>query len=404
MDCSHFSLIIRNAYIREKDGVYDIGITGDRINEIKARIAGTGELEIDACNNLVSPAFVDAHTHMDKAFTSSGERFPKYWDRPYTRDAAIEDGLTYYGNATKDEIKRHVITHARMQLTNGTLYTRTHADVDSVVETKAIEAILEARKELRDFIDIQVVAFAQCGFYVDLQSELFIRKSLELGCHLVGGVDPATRENNIEGSLDLCFKLAKEYNRDIDYHIHDIGTVGFHTINRLAQKTLEHGYTGRVTVSHAFCLADTPPDWLDRAIPLFKESNLKFVTCFSSTPPGMPVIKLLEAGITIGCASDNIRDFWVPFGNGDMVEGALIETQRLELKTNRQLDFIWQTITNEGAKVLGLERDYGVDVGRKADLVVLNALSPQWAIIEQAKKLFVIKNGRIIARDGFIVV
>jgi cytosine/adenosine deaminase-related metal-dependent hydrolase len=404
MDRSHFSLIIRNAYLRERDGVYDIGINSERIIEIATKITGTGELEIDSNGNLVSPGFVDAHTHMDKAFTSPGERFPKYWDRPYTRDAAIADGLAYYKNATKDDIKRHVMTHARMQLINGTLYTRTHVDLDSVVKTKAIEAVLEGKDELKDLLDIQVVAFAQCGFYIDLQSEPLISKSLELGCNLVGGVDPATRENTIEGSLDLCFKLATKYNVDIDYHIHDIGTVGFHTINRLAQKTLEHGYAGRVTVSHAFCFADAPPDWLDMAIPLFKESNLKFVTCFSSTPPGMPVTKLLEAGITLGCGSDNIRDFWVPFGNGNMLEGALIETQRLELKTNRQLDFIWRMITNEGAKILGIETDYGIDVGKKADLVVLNALSPQWAIIEQAKKLYVIKNGRVIAKDGVIVV
>jgi len=402
-----FDLIIRNAYLSEKDSVYDIGIVGDRIIKIEAKIEGTVKDEIDAKGNLVSPGFVDAHTHMDKSFTSTGERLPKFWSRPYTRDAsidaAIEDGLKYYKNATHEEIKRHVIEHAHMQVLHGTLYTRTHVDVDSVAKTKAVEAVLEAKEELKDLIDIQVVAFAQSGFFVDLESESLIRKSLDMGCDLVGGVDPATRENNVEGSLDLCFKLAKEYDVDIDYHIHDIGTVGVYSINRLAQKTIENGYKGRVTTSHAWCFADAPSEWLDEAIPLYKDSGMKFVTCFSSTPPTMPVIKLLEAGINLGCASDNIRDFWVPFGNGDMVQGALIETQRLELKTNRDLGLIWKMITSEGARVLGIEKNYGIEVGKKADLVVLNSLSPQWAIIDQAKRLCVIKNGRIIVKDEVIV-
>lgn len=399
-----FTLVIRNAYISGKNGLYDIGVKDDRIIKIENRIEEAADSEIDAKGNLVSPGFVDAHTHMDKSFTSTGERFPKFWSRPCTRDVAIEDGLQYYKNATLEEIKRHVIEHAHMQVINGTLYTRTHVDVDSIAKTKAVEAVLEAKEELKDLIDIQVVAFAQSGFFVDLESESLIRKSLEMGCDLVGGVDPATRENNIEGSLDLCFKIAKEYDVDIDYHIHDGGTIGLFSINRLAQKTIENGYKGRVTTSHAWCFADSPSESLDESISLYKDSGMKFVTCFSSTPPTMPVVKLLKSGITLGCASDNIRDFWVPFGNGDMVQGALIETQRLELKTNHDLELIWEMITTEGAKVLGIEKDYGIDVGKKADLVVLDSLSPQWAIIDQSKKLYVIKNGRIIAKNGIIVV
>jgi len=89
--------------------------------------------------------------------------------------------------------------------------------------------------------------------------------------------------------------------------------------------------------------------------------------------------------------------------NGDMVQGALIETQRWDLTTNLDMDLIWKMITFEGAKVLGIEKDYGIQEGKTANLVILDALSPQWAIIQQAKKLYVIKNGKVIVKDGVIL-
>lgn len=399
-----FTLVIRNAYISENEGVCDIGIKGDRIAKIEKQLEGLGGSEIDANGKYVTPGLVDAHTHMDKAFASEGTRFPKFWDKPYTISAAIVDGRKYYENATHEEIKNNVIKHAHMQVANGTLYTRTHVDVDSIAKTRAIKAVLEAKEELKDLIDIQVVAFAQSGFLVDLESENLIRESLEMGVDLVGGIDPATRENNIEGSLDICFKLAKEYDVNIDYHIHDIGTVGLFSINRLAKKTIENNYQGRVTVSHAFSFGDAPSKWLDDAIPLYLESKMNFVTCFSSTPHTMPVIKLLESGITLGCGSDNVRDFWVPYGNADMIQGALIETQRLQLRSNYDMELLWRMITTEGAKTLGIEDNYGITVGKKADLVVLDSLSPQWAIIEQPNRLYVVKNGRIVAENGSLTI
>ena len=398
-----YTMLVRNAYLRDPGDVFDIAIQGDRIVDISKEITGHGEIEIDACAKFVSPGLIDAHTHMDKALTLGEGRQPKYWEMPYNRDRSIDIGLEYYSKATKEEVYEQAVKHGHMQVANGTVYTRTHVDVDSIARTKAVEGVIDAREELKDLIDIQIVAFAQSGFYPDPEAEKLVGLANEMGCHLVGGVDPGTKEYNIEGSLDICFKIAREHDVDIDYHIMEPGTLGVYILERLARKTIENKYQGRVTASHAFSLGDAPLSWIDQAIPLFKESGLKFVTCFTTTPPTFPVKKLYEAGIPIGCGSDDIRDFWIPFGNGDMVEGALIETQRLSLSANRDLDLIWDMITGEGAKVLGIEKDYGLGVGKKADLVILDANSPQWAIIEQPKKLYVIKNGKIVAKNGALV-
>lgn len=406
MKNNQYSLIIRNAYLRKPDKVLDIGIVGDRIARIEATIPEKGEVEIDAGGNFVSPGLVDPHTHMDKSLTIMGERFPCYNDTSYvidgptSRNQSIKAGLEYYGTATPEEIKQHIIDHARMQIINGTLFTRTHVDVDPVAETKAVEAALEAKKDLRELLGLQVVAFAQSGLLGDERIEPLMRKSAEMGVDLIGGLDPATLEKNIEGALDLAFRLAREYEISLDHHIMDPSTLGIYTLQRLAAKTIENGYQGKVTCSHSWCLGDAPPEWLEERIPLFKDAALKFVTCYTTTPYNFPVRRILQAGLTLACGSDNIRDFWLVMGNGDLVEELLVETQRLNMTSNGEMDLLWEMITIEGAKVMGIEDDYGIETGKKADLVIFDEPSPQWVIIKQARKTHVIKNGKVIARDG----
>ena len=397
---SKYTLMIRNAYLRESNEGCDIAISGDRIAEISRNHPGKGEKEIDAGGKFVSPAFIDSHTHMDKSFTGSGARQPKYYEAPYARDRSIQIGLEYYRHAPVEEIQRHVIQHALLQIKNGTLYTRTHVDVDQVVRTKAVEAVIAARKELRGLIDIQIVAFAQSGFLRDSQAEPLVRRAIEMGADLVGGLDPATWEHDIEIALEVTFRIARDFDIPIDEHMMERGTLGIYALQRLAAKIIENQYMERVTSSHNFSLADAPSEGIDQSIPLFKDAGLKLVTCYSSSPPAFPFKKLLEANIPIGCGSDNIKDFWIPFGSGDMVQGAFIETQRWNLRTNADLESMWDMITVEGAKVLGMEEDYGIAAGKKADLVILDALSPQWAIIDQARKLYVVKNGRILVENG----
>jgi cytosine/adenosine deaminase-related metal-dependent hydrolase len=403
-----FDLIIRQAYIRKQDKILDIGVVKDRIAKISEHIEAKAEEEINANGKFISPGFIDPHTHMDKSMTCTGDRFPKYNDSRDTEHREsikkrIEAGLKYYSEATIEEVKSHTIQHAYMCIKNGTLFVRTFVDVDKVARLKAIEGVLAARDELRDLIDIKVVAMAQSGFLNDRESEPLVRKAIEMGAELVGSLDPATCEGNIEEALDLLFKIAKDYNVGIDNHIMDIGTLGLYTLERQAKKTIENDYIGRVTASHSFCLGDAPVGWIDRAIPKFKEADMRFVTCYKSSPYKMPVKKLLSAGITVAIASDNVRDFWRAYGNADLVQGALIEMHRLEMNTNPDLDLLWNMITTEGAKVLGVEKDYGIEEGKKADLVILDALSPQWAIIDQAKKLYVIKNGKIIVKNEEIL-
>lgn len=410
-----FDLIIRQAYVRKQDNILDIGIVKDRITRISEHIEEKAKEEINANGKFLSPGFVNSHVHMDKSMTSIGERFPKYNNdsrdednalRDVNRRKRIEAGLKYYSTASIEEVKSNTIQHAYSSIENGTSFIRTFVDIDKVARLKALEGVLAARNELQELIDIQVVAFAQSGFLADPESEPLVRKAIEMGADLVGSlnpVNPVTCEGNIEKALDLVFKIAKDYNVDIDNHNMDIGTLGIYTLEAQAKKAIENDYIGRVTASHFYALGDAPIAWIDRAIPKFKEAGMKFVTCYLSTPYEMPVKKLLLAGITIAIATDNVRDFWRAYVNTDLVQAVLIEIHKLKMTTNPDLDLLWDMITTEGAKVLGIEEDYGIEEGKKADLVLLDALSPQWAIVDQAKKLYVIKNGKVIVRNEEIL-
>lgn len=398
-----FDLVLRNAYLAERDKIVDIAISGEKIVKISKKVEGKGEREIDAEGNLVSPGFVDSHMHMDKSLIATGERVPKYNELPYDKERCMKWCLEYHKTASVKEMEQHVLELAQMAVANGTLYIRTHADVDRLARTKGVEGVMAARNKLKDLVNIQIVAFAESGFLRDRESEHWVKKCIDMGADLIGNRDPASVNDDIERELDTWFRIAKAHDVGIDSHVSDLGTLGLYTLNRLAAKTIENGYIGKVTASHSFSLADASEQDLSRAIPKFKEAKLKFVTCYTNMRPTMPVKRLLTDGVTISLASDNVRDIWTPHGNADLLQGALVASFKLQMTTNQDLGLLWKMITTEGAKALGVERKYGIKEGNMADVIIFDVPSPQWAIITQAKRLYVIKNGKVVAMNGKIL-
>jgi cytosine/adenosine deaminase-related metal-dependent hydrolase len=241
-----------------------------------------------------------------------------------------------------------------------------------------------------------------------------LEESLRAGADLIGGLDPASVNRDVAGTLDAWFSLASEFDVDVDVHLHESGSLGLYTLDRLIEWTEAYGYEGRVTASHAYALADAamgradvPGGSFEALLQRIDAAGLDVVTCYLSTPSGMPVRTLQDRGITIGHGSDQIRDFWLVHGNADPLEEALIQSLHLgtdyEFTTNRGLNRLWRMLTTDGAAVLGIEDGYGLDAGTQADLVVHDSPSRQWAIVEQGPPRLVMKNGRIVARDGTLV-
>jgi hypothetical protein len=200
----------------------------------------------------------------------------------------------------------------------------------------------------------------------------------------------------------------------MDVHIQDGGQLGLHTLETLVQKTKDRGYEDRVTASHCFSLAQAPDWWLEKFTEEFSKINLKTVTCYNSIRCEMPVRELVDNGIPLGHGTDNDRDFVIPHGNSDSLEAAQVMSLKLHgdqrnsenyrwSESNPGLEFLWDLLTEQGSQVLGIEESYGIKEGSDADLVVFDSPSLQWAIIEQATRSYVIKDGSVVVEDGDIL-
>lgn len=412
---AEYDLVVRNAYEHDRDAVVDVGVRDGTIVAVAADVAGGGDEEIDAAGNLVSPGLTDCHVHLDQALTAAGERFPRYNDEPFDKERCIGLSADYFAEVSREEVARTAVEVAGTFAANGTLSLRTHAYVSGDVGTKVVDGVLDARERLDGVVDLQVVTFPQHGYVRDPGAREAARDALARGADLVGGIDPASVNNDVERSIDAWFELATEFDVEVDAHVHDGGSLGMYTLNRIAEKTIDHGYEGRVTASHAFALADTADAGEDPraagssvagSMDRFEAAELKFVTCYPSTRPGHPVSLFQEAGLPMAHGSDEVQDIWVAHGNADVLEGALVESFKLSTDyayaNNSGLAALWRMLTTDGARVLGAD-DYGVVEGTPADLVVWDEPSPQWAIVRQATRTHVLKRGEVVARDGELV-
>lgn len=414
---SEYELIIRNAYVYHRDAVVDVGIANGTIEAISSEISAAAETEINAEGNLVSPGLVDAHMHIDKALAVTGERKPKGHDDAFSFERIEERENAYYEDASVDEIRDNAIENLQMAVESGTTYVRSHVSVDPHIrETDNMAACLEACERTADLVNLQLVPGGQEELTPD--GEAVLREAIEMGLShdgpsdvLLGGSDPATRNTDIERSFQRWFELATEYDIDMDLHIHDGGTLGIYTLERLLAYIDDNGYEGRVTASHSYALANVPEWRVHELVKEFKRRQLKLVTCYQSTRPEMPMRLLLTEDVLLGHGTDNDRDFVFPHGNADSVEALLVESNKLHgdrtfveeyrwFDTNEGLAALWDMITERGAEVLDVADQYGVAVGNPANLVVFDEPSPQWTIIAQANRPYVIKDGKVVVRDG----
>ncbi|PHQ45109.1 hypothetical protein DJ68_14820 [Halorubrum sp. C3] len=405
-------LIVRNGYLEHKDAVVDIAISDGRIQDITTGLDANAERELDAEGGVISPGLVDAHFHTDMALASAGDRYPNYNDGTFGKEELVAKSREFFSNESIDDLKSRIRRATKRAVRNGVLHMRNHVYVDSVVGTKVVEATLEVRKELQDVVDMQIVAFPQQGFLRDPGSQHAAREALKMGADLVGGIDPASMNNDIETTIDTWFDIASDYDVGVDAHVHDRGTVGMYTLERLAEKTVERGYEGRVTAGHCFALADAAgggEDYLngrlESALETFKTADLNVVTCYQSTRPSMPIQQFQDNGLVMAHGTDEAQDVWESHGNMNSLEAMLVASLKLRLDSGRQwgtnegLASLWQLITGEGAAVLGINDEYDLQPGTPADLVVHGASSPQSAIIENTTPRYVVKEGQVVAEN-----
>jgi cytosine deaminase len=348
---------------------------------------------------LVLPPLVDGHIHLDKTLLglpwvpnlAVGSQVA---DR-IEAERKVRAGRTISESETGANLVRQVVA-------SGTLHMRSHVDIDHQLGLKNLHAILAIREKFRDLVTIEIVAFPQSGIARSPGTAKLLDEAIAAGADLVGGLDPVGIDQDLDGHLDAVFAIANRRGVGIDIHLHDGGEGGLAQVIAIAERTNASGLKGKVAISHAFALGSVPIDLAKSTADLLAAAGVAIM----SHGPGaaaMPPVKLLrDHGVDVFGGSDNIRDAWSPFGNGDMLERAMLIGYRANFRHDHELELAFEMVTAAAARVLGLA-DYGLKVGAPADMVVVEAGSVPEAVASRPRRKMVIKAGRVVARDGTLV-
>lgn len=383
-----------------KGSQHHIEVEGGRIAALLPISAPpTGKDTIDLGGALVLPPLVDGHIHLDKTLLglpwvpnqATGNRVA---DR-IEAERKVRASRTLPETETGSNLVRQIMA-------SGTLHMRTHVDVDNQLGLRNLHEILKVRERFRDLVTIEIVAFPQSGVLRSPGTAELLDAAIREGADLVGGLDPVGIDVDLDGHLDAIFGVAEKHGIGVDIHLHDGGESGIAQMLAIAQRSEAAGLPGKVAISHAFALGSVPTDSAARTADVLAKARIAIM---SHGPGGatIPPLKLLkEHGVEVFGGSDNIRDAWSPFGNGDMLDRAMMIAYRANFRHDHELALAFEMVTDAGARVLGLA-DYGLKAGGPADFVAVEAETLAEAVATRPRRKLVVKAGRVIARDGALV-
>lgn len=343
---------------------------------------------------LMLPPFTEKHVHLDKTYMGEPWRACIPASSVIERSTFEKNILSLIASSTEERAKNLL----DVLLSHGSTAVRTHVDIYPEAGLKNLEGVQSALRDYAHKVDSEIVAFAQHGL---LQTETvkLMKEAVRNGAGLVGAVDPATVDLNIEASLTQLMDIAVEGNVGIDLHLHDPGHLGIFTMKRLAALTQEAGWQGKVAVSHAFGLGDVSPQEAKEVALLLKEAGVSIV---SSLPVGRnvpPVALLDDAGVNVSLGNDNIYDSWWPTGNGDVLErlGRLVEMSRWtdELSLSQSFRFITDgltPLTREGEQVWPVEGDQAI-------FILVDATCSAEAVARRSVRKAVFHKGALVAGE-----
>ncbi len=398
-----------NAVIYGQNGANEILIENGVIRSIGKNL-GSADETIDLGGKLVIAPYVDPHLHLDYVYTLS--EFVKTGAGSGTLFEAIEMWPKFKENLTIEGAKRRAIKAIKDEVSQGVQYIRTHIDVTDPNFT-ALKAMLELRDELKDIVDIQIVAFPQEGMYTYKGGRDLVEEALRMGADAVGGIphyEPA-REFG-EKSLHDIVELAVKYDKVIDVHCDETDDPHSRFVELLNALVLMEDYGIRTTASHTCSFGSADDSYAYRMMDLFKKSKLNFIACPTEnaylqgrhdTYPkrrGLTRVKeFMESGINIAFAQDSINDPWYPMGNGNMMNILDNGIHLAQIMSPGEIEKDLDLITYNGARCLHIQDRYGLEEGKDANFIVLDGDSPFDVIRNRAGVLASIRKGEYLFKQ-----
>jgi cytosine deaminase len=405
-----YDLLLRQCRLLQTDRTIaevDIAIRGGTIVEIAPSLTESAKVTLDLQGQLVSPPFVESHIHLDSALTA-GE---PCWNQSGTLFEGIEIWRERKQNLSLEDVKTRALETLKQQATQGVLFVRSHADVSETSLT-ALQALLEVREEVKDWITLQVVAFPQDGIYGGPQNDILMEKAIEMGADVVGGIPhyELTREDGVR-SVHRIFELAKKYDRPIDIHCDEIDDDQSRFLEVVAASAIRTNLGSQVTASHTTAFGSYNNAYAIKLLGFLRRTQINFIAnpLINITLQGRTdtypkrrgvtrVKELWQQGMNISLGHDCIQDPWYSLGTGNMLDVAFMGLHVCQMTGTAEINACYDMVTWNGAKTLGLEDRYGIEVGKPANLIVLNAKDRYDAIRCRATVHYVISQGKLLVR------
>ena len=398
-------MIIKNASLRGQVGLWNILIEDGKFKKISQEDI-QGEDVIDINGALVLPPFIEPHIHLDTTLTA-GE--PE-WNLSGTLFEGIQRWSERKESLTIEDVKQRSKQAIKWQIAQGIQYIRTHVDVTDQ-ELTALKAMLEVKEELADFVEIQLVAFPQEGILSYPNGEALLEEALKLGADVVGAIPhfEFTREYGVE-SLKIAFDLAEKYDTLIDVHCDEIDDEQSRFVEVVANEALKRGLGEKTTASHTTAMGSYNDAYTAKLFRLLKLSNINFVSNplinihlqgrFDTYPKrrGLTRVKEIQAaGMNICFGHDDIFDPWYPLGTGNMLQVLHMGIHAAQLMGKDEIINSIDLVTKNSAKTLHIEDKYGIEVGKDANFIILNANNEYEVIRKQAVVTHSFRKGKLIA-------
>ncbi len=348
---------------------------------------------VDMEGKLALPAFKDMHNHLDKTYLSLGWKacrpVKSLSDRLALEAAELEELVETAEQRASAMIELH--------LSNGVNHIRTHVNIDPYIKLRNLEAVKKALKAYDQYVTYEIVAFPQQGLLEHEEMPALLRQALESGATILGGLDPSGIDKDIEKSLKVTMDIAREYNVDVDMHLHDQGQVGFYTMDKWLDMVKEQDYKGATAFSHAFGLSKLAPPMQKQFAKKLSEYNAGIMSTIpiSINSQLIPIDIMIAQGVKVALGCDGFFDSWSPYVPGDILEKVYnfceYTGKSSERSLRESLSLITQGVTplnGEGEQVWPL-------VGDEASFVFIDASCSAEAVARLPKKRQLMHKGRL---------
>lgn len=356
---------------------------------------------VDGRGRLLVPSFADVHVHLDS--TRLGLPFRPHTGRPGVWGMMMNDRENWR-DAEAPIADRTAFTLGTM-IEYGTTRVRSYAQIDADCRLDRFDAVVAARETHSARADVEIIAFPQAGLLLEDGVVPLMEEALKQGADVMGGIDPCQLDRDPVRHLDIVFGLAEKYQMPIDIHLHEPGELGVYSADLILERTRATGMQGKVTISHGYSLGSVSESTTRRLIEEFAAADIAMATVAPSIREPLPLRQLTEAGVRVGLGEDGQRDYWSPYGNGDMLD----RTWQLAFTNGYRADELIEhclavasvggasILDPSAARLTSISDHPGVNVGDPAELLLLGGETVTSAIMDRPADRTVIHRGRIVA-------